>query len=191
MNFWNWGVCFEAAEWKYQYQVHGLIDDNYRQDNSFTFHTDVSLKLLSKDLEGVWRWYPLSLQLGVPDADLMMIENDYQRTEDRKLRSLSKWMDIDEQPSWSKVVRALVAINERHVARTIAEKYGIYCYDIIIVCKYIKYLLYVGVPFPSELESETSQEETVTANAIIKTGVSIDHCGLIVAVMCLSYTAVG
>ena len=86
---------------------------------------DVSLKLLQNDLVYVWRWYPLGLQLGVPDAYLKVIESDYQRTEDRKLCSLSKWMDIDEQPSWSKVVRALVAISERHVARTIAEKYGI------------------------------------------------------------------
>ena len=90
-----------------------------------SIHTDVSQKLLLKDLEYVWRWYPLGIQLGVPDPDLKMIENDYKRTEDKKLHSLSKWVDIDEQPSWSKVVRALVAINERHVARTIAEKYGI------------------------------------------------------------------
>ena len=60
----------------------------------------------------------------------MMIESDFKRTEDKKLHSLSKWMDIDEQPSWSKVVRALVAINERSVARNIAEKYGMVFYDI-------------------------------------------------------------
>ena len=82
------------------------------------------MRLLSSDLATVWRWYPLGLQLGVPDADLKMIESDYQQTEDRKLNSLSKWMKIDVQPSWSKLIRALVAINERHVARTIAEKYG-------------------------------------------------------------------
>ena len=73
----------------------------------------------------MWRWYPLGLQLGVPDADLKAIESDYTQTEDKKLQSLSKWICIDEQPSWLKVVRALVAINERHVARNIAEKYGI------------------------------------------------------------------
>ena len=93
-------------------------------------YADVSLKLLQNDLVYVWRWYPLGIQLGVPDPDLRKIECDYQRTEDRMLHSLSKWMDIDEHPSWSKVVRALVAINERSVARTIAEKYGITFYDI-------------------------------------------------------------
>ena len=72
----------------------------------------------------VWRWYPLGIQLGVPKAYLLMIEKDYKHTEDMKLHSLSKWMEIDEKPSWSKVVKALVAISERHVARNIAEKYG-------------------------------------------------------------------
>ena len=93
-------------------------------------HTDVSEKLLSNDLTYVWRWYPLGIQLGVPDADLRKIECDFQRTEDRLIRMLSKWMRIDEQPSWSKVVRALVAINERHVARDIAEKYGKHIFNI-------------------------------------------------------------
>ena len=62
---------------------------------------------------------------GVPDADLRKIECDYQQTDDRMLHMISKWLRIDEQPSWLKVVRALVAINECHVARNIAEKYGI------------------------------------------------------------------
>ena len=55
------------------------------------------------------------------------------------------------------------------------------------------YNLFVGVPLPSELEPETAQDKTVTAPAIIKTDleVSVDLCGLIVAVMCVSYTAVG
>ena len=84
----------------------------------------MSERLLSNHLACVWRWYPLGIQFGVPHADLMKIECDYQRTDDRMLHMISKWLRIDEQPSWSKVVRALVAINERHVARTIAEKYG-------------------------------------------------------------------
>ena len=95
------------------------------------------MELLQNDLVYVWQWYPLGLQLGVPDADLKMIESDYQQIEDRKLHSLSKWMDIEEHPSWSKVVRALVAINERRVARTIAEKYGILFSSYCLVYNYI------------------------------------------------------
>ena len=82
------------------------------------------MNLLLNDLARVWRWYPLGIGLGIPDEDLRMIECDYQRTEDRRLHTLRTWLKIDEEPSWSKVVRVLVNINERRVARTIAEKYG-------------------------------------------------------------------
>ena len=43
---------------------------------------------------------------------------------------------------------------------------------------------------PSELEPETAQDKRVTAPAIIKTDLEVS-VGLIVAVMCVSYTAVG
>ena len=86
---------------------------------------------MSNHLASVWRYYPLGIQLGVPYAELKKIECDYQRTDDRMLHMISKWLRIDEQPSWSKVVRALVVINERYVARTIAEKYGNnFCYGL-------------------------------------------------------------
>ena len=106
-----------------------------------SIYTDVLLKLLFEDLKDVWRWYPLGLQLGLPDADLKMIKNDYRRTEDMKFYMLSEWMKIDEQPSWSKLVRALVAINERHVARNIAVKYGKLCS--LFYCTVYMYILYI------------------------------------------------
>lgn len=127
------GACFETTGWKYKDQVYSHTDGDRTAFTLIPFvytYADVSLKLLLKDLEYVWRWYPLGIQLGVPDADLRKIECDFQCTEDRLIRMLSKWMRIDEQPSWSKVVRALVAINERHVARDIAEKYGKHIFNI-------------------------------------------------------------
>lgn len=72
----------------------------------------------------MWRWYDLGTQLGVPEAALKTIECDYQRTDDRRTNMLIKWRKIDDNPSWSKVVSALVAIKECSVARNIAEKYG-------------------------------------------------------------------
>ena len=57
------------------------------------------------------------------------------------LHMISKWLRIDEQPSWSKVVKALVAINERHVARNIAEKYGTYIFPLYSVWVYFHCLL--------------------------------------------------
>ena len=89
-------------------------------------YTEVSMRLLLNDLTCVRKTYELGLELGVPESDLDDIEVDYQfSVADRRRETLRKWERIDEQPSWSKLVRALVAINERRVARNIAEKYGI------------------------------------------------------------------
>ena len=83
------------------------------------------MRLLLNDLTCVRRTYELGLELGVPESDLDDIEVDYRYVADRRRETLRKWERIDERPSWSKLVRALVAINERRVARNIAEKYGI------------------------------------------------------------------
>ena len=88
-------------------------------------YTEVSMRLLLNDLMCVRRTYELGIQLGVPESDLDEIEDDYRYVADRRRETLRKWERIDERPSWSKLVRALVAINERRVARNIAEKYGI------------------------------------------------------------------
>ena len=89
-------------------------------------YTEVSMRLLLNDLTCVRRTYELGLELGVPESDLDDIEVDYRfSVADRRRETLRKWERIDERPSWSKLVRALVAINERRVARNIAEKYGI------------------------------------------------------------------
>ena len=89
-------------------------------------YTEVSMRLLLNDLTCVRRTYELGLELGVPESDLDDIEVNYRFfVEDRRRETLRKWERIDERPSWSKLVRALVAINERRVARNIAEKYGI------------------------------------------------------------------
>ena len=106
-----------------------LTDDRLdRQDCIYTIpfiHSEVSMKLLLSDLTSVRRPYNLGIQLGVPESDLDDIEVDYRHSvADRRREALRKWLRIDEHPSWSKLIRALVAINERHVARNIAEKYG-------------------------------------------------------------------
>ena len=83
------------------------------------------MKSLLHDLASVQQLYDLGLHLGVPESDLDEIEINYRHVADIRRETLRKWRKIDDQPSWSKLVGALVAINERHVARTIAEKYGI------------------------------------------------------------------
>ena len=72
----------------------------------------------------IWDWKLLGLKLGIPKSYLKEIEHNYHQLQDRKLETLSKWLQIDECPSWSTLVEALVCIHQRHLARTIAEKYG-------------------------------------------------------------------
>ena len=75
-------------------------------------------------LHEIWNWELLGLKLGIPDSYLKSIEHDFPRLEKRKYETMRVWLQIDENHSWSKLVVALVRINERHLAWTIAEKYG-------------------------------------------------------------------
>ena len=75
-------------------------------------------------LREVWNWELLGLKLGIADHYLKEIEHDFPRLEKRKFEMLRIWLQIDVHPSWSKLVKALVHINERHLAWTVAERYG-------------------------------------------------------------------
>ena len=81
--------------------------------------------ILLDDLTGLRRSYDLGIQLGVPESVLNDIEVDFKHSvADRRRATIREWLRIDEQPSWSKLIRALIAISERHLARNIALKYG-------------------------------------------------------------------
>lgn len=82
------------------------------------------LLLADHDLAGVRQTYELGIELGVPESDLNDIQDTYWKAADKRREMLNTWMKIDMHPSWRKLVRALVTINERFVARKIAEKYG-------------------------------------------------------------------
>ena len=75
-------------------------------------------------LQEMWDWELLGLKLGIPDSYLKEIEHDFNRLSKRKYETMRLWLRIDKNHSWSKLVVALVHINERHLAWTIAEKYG-------------------------------------------------------------------
>ena len=75
-------------------------------------------------LHEIWDWKQLGRKLGISDGLLKEIEHDYHKLQDRKQETLIKWLQIDECPSWSTLVKALVCIHQRYLAQTIAEKYG-------------------------------------------------------------------
>ena len=68
-------------------------------------------------------WFHLGLYLEVPEHELKMIRCDYPDVKRRKTQALSVWMKMKEA-SWSQIVRALVGIRMKTLARHIATKYG-------------------------------------------------------------------
>ena len=115
---------------RYQPTIHACMKTTYIiQGRGFVsilpLHVEVTLLALCDDLlHEIWDWKPLGLKLGIPISYLKEIEHDYHRLQDRKQETLSRWLQIDEYPSWSTLVGALVRIHQRYLARTIAEKYG-------------------------------------------------------------------
>ena len=87
--------------------------------------TEVTIQALCDDLlHEIWDWKELGLKLGISISYLKEIEHNYHQLQDRKRETLIKWLQIDEYPSWSTLVEALVCIHQRYLARTIAKKYG-------------------------------------------------------------------
>ena len=72
-------------------------------------------------------WFHLGLYLGVPDNELLSIEQ-YRRGHVQQCRTdmLSWWLQRGAQPTWTRVVRALERIEMEPLARKIATKYGLF-----------------------------------------------------------------
>ena len=83
----------------------------------------VTLPVLVEELVEVVDWFHLGLYLEVPEHELKMIRYDYPDVKQRKTQVLSVWMKMKEE-SWSQIVRALVGIRRKTLARHIATKYG-------------------------------------------------------------------
>ena len=52
-------------------------------------------------------------------------------------------------------------------------------------------LILVGVPFPSELQLDTTQDKSVAESPVAESGVSVQYYGVFDLVMHASFTAVG
>ena len=82
--------------------------------------------LLSLELDEVTDWFSLGLYLNIPSAELHSIkyEPTLQRIKDRRREMLSIWMTKLPEPSWSRVVKALMCIGRESLAHKLALKYG-------------------------------------------------------------------
>ena len=95
---------------------------------NITAPVKVTLAALVEELVEVVDWFHLGLYLEVPEHELKEIRCDYPDVKQRKTQALSVWMKMKEA-SWSQIVRALVAIRMKTLARHIATKYGKCTYE--------------------------------------------------------------
>ena len=105
-----------------------IISYNYtcQQSSCLLLSPDrLTLLELVSELTIVVDWFHLGLYLGVPEHELLCIEQ-YQRGHVQQCRTdmLTWWLQRGVQPTWTRVVRALEGIKMEPLARKIATKYG-------------------------------------------------------------------
>ena len=70
-------------------------------------------------------WYNIGLQLGVEDAELKVIQQNYPRdSEACKREMFSAWLKKASSPSYQQLVEALRAVGENREANDLCKKYG-------------------------------------------------------------------
>ena len=86
----------------------------------------MTLALLDRELHEVVEWFGLGLHMGVPLADLRMIEYEPSlcRIHQRRMEMLTVRMRRLPKLSWSHTVQALVAVGRQGLAQDVARKYG-------------------------------------------------------------------
>ena len=70
-------------------------------------------------------WYRLGVQLGIPDDELDVIEQNYPRDARMcQLKMFSAWLRTESAPTYEKMVKALVAVEKTSLAEVLCGKYG-------------------------------------------------------------------
>ena len=70
-------------------------------------------------------WYGLGVQLGIPDNELDVIEQDYPRdTRMCQSKMFGAWLRNEGAPTYEKMVKALVAVDKTSLAEKLCGKYG-------------------------------------------------------------------
>ena len=70
-------------------------------------------------------WYRLGVQLGIPDNELDVIEQNYPRdTRMCQSKMFGVWLRNESAPTYVKMVKALVAVDKTSLAEELCGKYG-------------------------------------------------------------------
>ena len=70
------------------------------------------------------QWYTFGTELEVDDDDLEDIEEKYSDPHRRLIKMFGVWLDKGENPTYRKLIEALVEIDKRDVAESICTRLG-------------------------------------------------------------------
>ena len=84
------------------------------------------MKLLDLELQEVSDWFGLGLHLDIPPPELYNIKHNITLRSPQEFRTemFSVWMRKLPEPTWPRVVKALMEIGRERLAHKIALKYG-------------------------------------------------------------------
>ena len=84
-------------------------------------------------------WYSLGTELEIEDEELDNLEEKYSDPHKRLIKMFGVWLEKGENPTYRKLLKALVNVSKRDVAKSICTEIGRYVYaneTCIILSKY-------------------------------------------------------
>ena len=102
-------------------------------DFASTLSFKPKLKTLNKYHDLSNKWYILGAELDIDYEDLNRIEDKYSDDHMRMVKMFGVWLKEGEDPTYRKLLQALVEIDKRDIAQSICTGLGKYCMLIIIL----------------------------------------------------------
>ena len=109
----------------------------------------VAMRDLLSELQELTNWFYFGVCVGVHQATLKEIRQDYEDTEECKREMLAVWRK-NEIATWSKVIRALAEVGMPRLALEIASKYGMPREHKIILLQKFSFVRMQIIPFNSK-----------------------------------------
>ena len=84
------------------------------------------LKDINKYSELDEKWYSLGIELEINDKELDSLEEKYSDLHRRLIKMFGVWLEKGENPTYRKLIEALVEIDKKDIAQSICTKLGKY-----------------------------------------------------------------
>ena len=82
------------------------------------------LKDINKYNELDEKWYSLGIELEIDDKELDNLEEKYSDPHKRLIKMFGVWLEKGENPTYRKLIEALVEIDKKVIAQSICTKLG-------------------------------------------------------------------